>query len=70
MAFVPSRADDERVLRWLRARARGLSTYAIAKAEGVQKTVVERTTMAVRKEDEALHPDKPAPMLYWTRRAW
>lgn len=64
------RAADERVLRWLRARARGLSTYAIARAEGAQKTVIERATMAVRKDDEAAHPDAPAPMLYWPRRAW
>jgi hypothetical protein len=69
MAFVPSRAADERVLRWLRARARGLSSYAVAKAEGVNNTTVERATAAVRKDDEAMHPNQPAPMLYWSRSA-
>lgn len=48
-----TRAQDERLLRWIAARRRGVSAHAIAQAEGLSGSRVMGATNALRDADAA-----------------
>ena len=67
MSVVATRATDEMVLAWVKARAKGETSYAIAKAWGVDPARVRSDTGRVVKDDMAKsgEPRAEVAKAYW-----
>lgn len=63
MSAPATRESDERLLSWIKDRARGVGCKRIAAKWGVSKEYVMRATNAVRSIDQTLNSD--AEGSYW-----
>ena len=70
MSRVSTRADDLRVLSWLGRRASGVSSAAIAAADGVRPEAVRVATSRVMAADlaESGEPEAVIRAYYWDTR--
>lgn len=59
---IPTRQDDEQLIDWLARRAAGVSSYKIARDEGIEANKVRTATNRVKTADLAVEFSDGA---YW-----